>query len=96
MDSIGKHLPNVRREFKDFKKELSSTQVDEYVSGLIKEYGSPEYRRWYCVLVYEFGIQTIDDLRGRCRDARTPARLFARLAKEMLDTRQRQRKQKEL
>ncbi len=92
MESIGKHLPNVRREFKDHRKELSSAQVDEVVDGIIREYGTSGYRKWYCELVYEFGTQAIKDLQGRCRDANTPSRLFAHLAKQMHDTRKQQRK----
>jgi hypothetical protein len=95
MESIGKQLPIVKTEFKNFRDELSSAQVDETVDDIIREYGTPSYRKWYCELVYEFGPRAIKDLQGRCRDANVPSRLFAYLAKQMHDTRKNQRKMNE-
>jgi len=93
MEKIGDQLPTDNSTYRDFRKEVPFIQADEIVEGLVKEYATPEYKKWYYKLVYELGPQTILDLQKRCRDGKTPGRLFASLAKQMLTIRLSHKKQ---
>lgn len=56
--------------------------VDSVVDGLVKEYDNPEFRRWYCSVVYEFGLDKVEEWRRRASEGKTPARLFSTYVKQ--------------
>lgn len=83
MESIGKQFANLNKD-RDYRKELSVAFVDQLADEIVREYSTPKFRKWYIYLIYELGPQVVNDIRGRCRDARHPGKLFSKLAKERL------------
>jgi hypothetical protein len=84
MEPISKQFANLGKENRDYRKELSVAYVDQLADEIVHEYSTPRFRKWYLSLIYELGPQAIKDIRGRCRDARHPGKLFSKLAKEQL------------
>jgi hypothetical protein len=68
----------------NWKNSLSVELVDQLADELIREYSNPQFRAWYCKLIYAFGPSRIKEWQGRVRDADNPAKLFSKLAAEAL------------
>lgn len=68
----------------NWKQRLSIELVDQLADGLVKEYDNPQFRAWYCKLIYTFGPAQIQEWQGRVRDSAYPAKLFSKLAAEGL------------
>lgn len=64
--------------------ELTIVEVDRLADELVAQFNNPEYRRWYCKLIYKFGYQTVMDWKGRVSDANNPATLFSKIASQAL------------
>lgn len=65
-----------------------SEQVEELANKLCSDFGNPKYFRWYCSVIYEFGIPYVEQLQARVSDAQYPGKLFSKL---VLDRRNKQR-----
>jgi hypothetical protein len=70
-----KHLPIGNST--DTKKELPIDAVDKMADELVSEYSNPDYRAWYCGVIYEFGFAKIEEWRNRAREGDYPAKLFS-------------------
>lgn len=56
--------------------------VDSVVDGLVKEYDNPKFRQWYCGVVYEFGLDKVEEWRKRACEGNSPAKLFSSYVKQ--------------
>ena len=56
--------------------------VDSVADGLVKEYDNPEFRRWYCSVIYKFGLDKVEEWRRRASEGKNPARLFSTYVKQ--------------
>lgn len=72
----------------NWKDHIGIKEADRIAAELVNEYRNPDFRKWYCKLVYELGPHRIEELRGRVRDAKDPAKLFSKLASEELRAKQ--------
>ena len=71
-------------ENENWKQRLSVVFVDELADELVKAYSNPQFRAWYCKLIYTFGPVRIKEWQGRVSDSDNPAKLFSKLASESL------------
>ena len=71
-------------------KQLPIGQVDELADSLAAEYHNPDFRRWYCGVIYQFGVPKVEEWRGRAREAREPAKIFSKYVADARHTRFRQ------
>ena len=77
------HLPFANRNTEPVKRDKPSIAVvDSVADSLVKEYGNPQYRRWYCGIIYEFGLDKVEEWRKRASEGNTPARLFSSYVKQ--------------
>lgn len=60
------------------------SEVDALADELIKQFNNPDYRPWYCRVIYELGITEVYELMNRVRDAKNPGTLFSKIASERL------------
>ena len=74
----------------NWRERLTVQSVDQLADELANEYGNPLYRKWYCKLIYGLGPLRIDELRGRAKDANNPGKLFSKLAKSELASKEAQ------
>ncbi len=63
----------------------TAREVDQYAGYLAREFNNTGYRKWYCMLIYELGINRVKELEGRVSDARDPGKLFSCLAGQELN-----------
>ena len=85
MNSVAKLLENqIEDENENWKNILDFRFVDEFVDGLVRRYKNPEFRRWYCKLVYNIGPYRINEIQGRVQGAKDEAKLFSKLANQEL------------
>lgn len=56
--------------------------VDRIADSLVAEFHNPDYRRWYCGAIYEFGPSQILEWQHRAREGKEPAKLFAYYVKQ--------------
>lgn len=57
-------------------KQLPIDAVDRIADSLVSEYVNPEWRKWYCGVIYEFGPAQVEEWRKRADDGKVPAKLF--------------------
>lgn len=67
---------------KSNRYQPSIEAVDRIADGLVTEYRNPQFRRWYCGVVYQFGPQKVLEWQGRARDGSSPAKLFSKYVKD--------------
>ena len=63
-------------------KQPSIGSVDKLSDELVAEYDNPRFRRWYCGVVYEFGIPKVLEWRRRATEGKYTALLFSTYVKE--------------
>jgi hypothetical protein len=81
-------LPVVNSEKLHFK-QLPIGAVDSIADSLVTEYSNPEYRRWYCGVIYEFGPGVVEQWRCRAGEGREPAKLFSKYVRDARTFKQR-------
>lgn len=64
------------------KSNYTISEVEKLAQELCNEYGNARFFRWYCGVIYEFGVTTTEDLRARVQDATYPGKLFSKIVKE--------------
>lgn len=85
MNSETKSLENqIENENENWKDTLDFRFVDELVDDLVKRYKNPEFRKWYCKLVYNIGPSRVNEIQGRVQGAQDEAKLFSKLANQEL------------
>ena len=73
-----------------------SEQVEELANKLCSDFGNPKYFRWYCSVIYEFGIPYVEQLQARVSDAQYPGKLFSKLVHDRRNTQSNAEKLKRL
>jgi len=68
----------------NWKQTLSVALVDVLADELVEAYSNPQFRPWYCKLIYTFGPSQIKEWQGRVSDSDNPAKLFSKLASQAL------------
>lgn len=63
--------------------------VDYLADELVKEYGTPDYRKWYCALIYRYGLAQVEEWRKRAEKANAPVRVFSKYAAQAKNTKKR-------
>lgn len=63
-------------------KQLPIEAVDTLADELVAEYVNPQFRQWYCGVIYQFGYAQITEWRKRALEGRDPARLFSKYVKD--------------
>ncbi|MFT4532259.1 MAG: hypothetical protein ACI9T8_000270 [Candidatus Saccharimonadales bacterium] len=74
-------LPRDSRD-KNRNGQLPIGSVDALADELVKEYSNPGYRKWYCKVIYDNGIERVLEWRRRAEEGDYPAKLFSKYAKE--------------
>lgn len=70
-------------------KRLPIEEVDRLADELVAEYSNSEFRKWYCALINQHGIERVMYWRGKAASGNNPARLFSFYAKQAGDAKQR-------
>jgi hypothetical protein len=52
------------------------SEVDSLADLLVEAYDNSQYRRWYCKIIYEFGIPQVQEWFRRAKEGKEPAKLF--------------------
>ncbi len=86
ISNIISQLP-IDRSGRNDKHRLSTLDVDILANELVVEYSNPNYRRWYCQAIYNYGVPQVLDWRKRAAEGDVPARLFSKFVKEANDRR---------
>jgi hypothetical protein len=60
------------------KHQLPISAVDELTNELINEYNNERFKRWYCGVIYEFGVSQVLEWRGRAHEGKEPSKLFSK------------------
>jgi len=76
------HLVSTTRK----EREVSIAQVDVKADELVAAYANPNFKSWYCMVIYELGVERTEAIQERASRGRFPARLFSKLAKEAIKT----------
>lgn len=63
-------------------KQLPIDAVDKLADELVAEYNNPDFRQWYCGVVYRYGFAQVTEWRKRALDGREPAKLFSKYVKD--------------
>lgn len=80
--SILNHQLTIDNSCKEPIKQPPINAVDRIADSLVKEYANPGFRRWYCGIIYEFGIQQVFEWQSRAKEGKEPAKLFSAYVKE--------------
>jgi hypothetical protein len=74
-----KHLPFDIEDYMELPgRQLPLELVDLVADGLVRMYENPDYRKWYCGVVYEFGLTKVNDWIKHAKDGNEPGKLFTR------------------
>jgi hypothetical protein len=57
--------------------QIPIEQVDDLADELVEEYSNPDYRKWYCGIIYEFGVERVKKWRHRASTGNSPGSLFS-------------------
>lgn len=71
------------------KHELPIAAVDKLAEELVVEYANSDFRRWYCGVIYDFGISQVLEWRRRASEGDEPAKLFSKYVRDARMYRQR-------
>jgi hypothetical protein len=63
------------------KLELPIGAVDKVRDELVSEYRNPDFKAWYCGVIYEFGFEKVEEWRRRASEGKEPAKLFSMYVK---------------
>lgn len=63
-------------------KQLPIEQVDELADELVRAYGNPVFRVWYCGVIYEFGLAKVHEWKGRAAEGKEPGKLFSKYVQD--------------
>lgn len=66
------------------KADLTLSEVDNLAQELCKDYNNPGFHKWYCKVIHTLGAKEVRNLRNRASDAKYPARLFSKMARERM------------
>ncbi len=69
-------------------KHIPIEAVDKLADELVAEYCNSEFRKWYCALINQHGLERVIYWRGRAASGNNPARLFSYYAKQAGDAKQ--------
>ena len=73
-------------------RKCTMKEVDSLAAELCVQFSNHKYFRWYCSIIWKLGIDRIQELRGRVKDAKLPSRLFTMYANEELKQQQAQQR----
>ena len=73
--SFKSRLPN------DQPSKVPMEVVDILAAELVEEYQNPDYHKWYCRIIYEFGPLQVEEWRQRAREGASPGKLFSAYVK---------------
>jgi len=75
-DSVNRGLERLENNQSPVK-QIPIDVVDDLADELVAEYSNPDYRRWYCSAIYDFGLEQVNKWRQRAATtADSPAKLF--------------------
>lgn len=75
-DSVNRGLERLENNQSPVK-QIPIDMVDDLADELVAEYSNPDYRRWYCSAIYDFGLEQVNKWRQRAATtADSPAKLF--------------------
>lgn len=77
---LSNQLPNGNSDKKS-ASNLPVDAVDRLADELVAEYDNPAFRKWYCGVIYQFGVPKVLEWRGRAKEGKAPARLFSTYVK---------------
>lgn len=70
-------------------KDITIGEVEKLANKLCMQYSNSKFFAWYCGVIYEFGIKTVEDLMARVGDASKPGRLFTKIVKDWREEKRR-------
>lgn len=78
---LSSQLPN-DSSGKKVIKQLPIAAVDKIADELVAEYANPDFRQWYCGVIYQFGFEKVHEWRRRAVEGKEPAKLFSKYVKD--------------
>ena len=82
--NLNRYKESIGSRDKSIYHELPIEQVDSEVDELVRVFNNPEFRKWYCLVVRELGIEKVHELKVRAEEGSQPGKLFSKLAKEAM------------
>ena len=70
-------LPNDGIDTSHKYSQLPIEAVDKIAASLTNEYSNPEWHKWYCGVIYEFGPSKVHEWQRRASEGREPSKLFS-------------------
>lgn len=70
-------------------KDITIGEVEKLANKLCMQYSNSKFFAWYCGVIYEFGIKTVEDLMARVGDASKPGHLFTKIVKDWREEKRR-------
>jgi hypothetical protein len=64
------------------RKQLPIEVVDELACELAREYRNDVFLKWYCGIIYQFGLATVHEWRTRAAEGNEPAKLFSKYVRD--------------
>lgn len=74
-----KHLPNDIEYYYDLPgRKLPLEVVDTFADAFVAYFENPDYRKWYCGVIYEFGLKKVNEWFEKSRTGEYPGKLFTK------------------
>ncbi len=70
-------------------KDVTISEVEQLANKLCTQYSNSKFFAWYCGVIYEFDVQTIETLMARVSDADKPGHLFTKIVKDWREDKKR-------
>lgn len=74
---INKHHLSIDSSGITLVKHIPINSVDRIADSLVREYDNPQWRKWYCGVIYEFGLSKIEEWRIKAKEGKSPSKLFS-------------------
>lgn len=71
------------------KRELPIAAVDKLAEELVVEYSNPDFKSWYCGIIYDFGFSQVLEWRKRASEGDEPGKLFSKYVRDARTFKQR-------
>lgn len=75
-------MPRTENDNWQLGKDLPASVVDGKADELVIEFQNPQFRKWYCRIIYAIGLDKVEEIRAKCKDGDEPGRLFSHYANQ--------------
>lgn len=75
-------MPRTGNDNWQLGKDLPASDVDAKADELVSEFHNPTFRKWYCQVIYDIGLDKVDEICAKARDGDEPGKLFSHYANQ--------------